>query len=101
MFDAGFWELALILIIGLLVVGPEKLPKVATTVGRWVGKVRRFASQVQRDLDKQIALEDQQKLRDSVEKMRQELSKPLLDAEPKPTTSESSIAADKKPDESK
>ena len=42
MFDIGFWELFLILILALLVVGPERLPKAARTAGYWFGKARRY-----------------------------------------------------------
>ena len=43
MSDFGFWELAVIGLISLLVIGPERLPHVAKTVGYWVGRIRRMA----------------------------------------------------------
>jgi sec-independent protein translocase protein TatB len=43
MFDVGFWELAVIFVMGLLVLGPERLPRVAQQVGQWAGKARRMA----------------------------------------------------------
>jgi sec-independent protein translocase protein TatB len=43
MFEIGFWELALICALGLVVLGPEKLPKVATQLGRYAGQARRMA----------------------------------------------------------
>lgn len=43
MFDVGFWELAVIFVVGLLVLGPERLPKVARQMGQWAGKARRMA----------------------------------------------------------
>lgn len=70
MFDAGIWELSLILVIALLVVGPDRLPKLATSVGRWVAKVKRLASTVQSSIDTQIAKEDQDALRKQVAKIR-------------------------------
>jgi len=42
MFDVGFWELALIGVVALIIVGPERLPGVVRTAGRWVGKGRRI-----------------------------------------------------------
>ena len=54
MFDIGFLELAIIAVIALLVVGPEKLPGLARTAGIWVGRARRFISQVKTDIDKEI-----------------------------------------------
>jgi sec-independent protein translocase protein TatB len=43
MFEIGFWELALIAVLGLVVLGPEKLPKVAAQLGRYMGQARRMA----------------------------------------------------------
>lgn len=54
MFDLGFWEIALIIVIGLLVLGPEKLPRAARSVGLWVGKARRTLAEVKRDIDREL-----------------------------------------------
>lgn len=43
MFEIGFWELALLTVLGLVVLGPEKLPKVASQLGRYAGQARRMA----------------------------------------------------------
>lgn len=43
MFEIGFWELALLAVLGLVVLGPEKLPKVAAQMGRYAGQARRMA----------------------------------------------------------
>ena len=55
MFDIGFLELAIILILSLLVLGPERLPKAARTIGYWFGKARRYVegmkSQVEAEFD--------------------------------------------------
>lgn len=74
MFDVGIWEVALLLVIAMVVVGPDRLPKLATTLGRWTGKIRRMAQTIQRDIDRQIALEDQNQLKASVEKMRNSMN---------------------------
>jgi Tat protein translocase TatB subunit len=58
MFEVGFQELVLLFVIGLLVLGPERLPKVATLLGRWVGRARRTASQLRHQLEREIALSD-------------------------------------------
>ena len=58
MFDVGFWELVLIAIVVLLVVGPEKLPGVARTLGIWVGKSRRLVDSVKADIEEELRLED-------------------------------------------
>ncbi len=61
MFDIGFLELIVIAVIGLIVIGPERLPDVARTVGRWVGRTRRFVSQVKSDIDREIKQEELRK----------------------------------------
>ncbi|SCZ60977.1 Sec-independent protein translocase protein TatB [Thiohalomonas denitrificans] len=58
MFDIGFWELALIGVVALLVVGPERLPALARTAGIWVGKARRFVSSVKADVEKEIRADE-------------------------------------------
>ena len=58
MFEVGFSELVLLFVIGLLVLGPERLPKVATLLGRWVGRARRTASQLRHQLEREIALSE-------------------------------------------
>ncbi|MGM0593089.1 MAG: Sec-independent protein translocase protein TatB [Pseudomonadota bacterium] len=58
MFDIGFWELSLIAVVGLLVIGPERLPKVARTVGLWVGRMRGFVTSVKADIDKELRAEE-------------------------------------------
>jgi len=58
MFDIGFWELIFILVITLLVVGPERLPRVARTAGLWLGKVRGFIVTVKADIDQELAAEE-------------------------------------------
>lgn len=66
MFDIGFWEIAVIGVIALLVVGPERLPAVARNVGRWVGRMRRYVSHVKQDIEREI----------NADEVRQMLEKP-------------------------
>ena len=58
MFDIGFWELAIIGVVALLVIGPERLPRVARTAGLWLGRARRFVSTVKADIDREIAADE-------------------------------------------
>jgi sec-independent protein translocase protein TatB len=58
MFDVGFSELVLLFIIGLLILGPERLPRVATQIGRWVGRARRTATQLRHQLEREMAMAD-------------------------------------------
>lgn len=46
MFDVGFWELCILFGLGLIILGPERLPKVAMKVGNWAGQARRMARQL-------------------------------------------------------
>jgi sec-independent protein translocase protein TatB len=61
MFDIGFWELTIIGVVALLVIGPERLPRVARTAGLWLGRARRFVSTVKADIDREIAADELKK----------------------------------------
>lgn len=58
MFDIGFFELILIAIVALFVIGPERLPHVARSVGLWIGKMRGFVSSVKSDIDQELKAEE-------------------------------------------
>ena len=58
MFDIGFWEIALVGVVALLVLGPERLPKVARVAGMWVGKGRRFMSSVKGEIDRELKADE-------------------------------------------
>lgn len=72
MFDVGFTELLVIGVVALIVIGPERLPKVARTAGQWLGRLNRYVSQVKQDIDRDIKLEElrklQQEMQDSAQK---------------------------------
>ena len=72
MFDIGFSELFIIGIVALIVIGPERLPKVARTAGAWLGRLNRYVSDVKGDIDRELRLEElrkmQQEMKDSVQK---------------------------------
>lgn len=61
MFDIGFWELSIIAVVALLVIGPEKLPRAARTTGKWFGRARRFVRSVKTEIDRELAAEELQK----------------------------------------
>ena len=58
MFDIGFWELGVIMIVGLVVIGPDKLPGIARSAGKWVGKARYFISSVKNDVQTELRAEE-------------------------------------------
>ena len=64
MFDIGFQELVLISVIALIVVGPERLPKMARTLGLWSGKIRYYVNQVKNDIDREVRAQELKELLD-------------------------------------
>lgn len=71
MFDIGFWELMIISIVALLVVGPERLPKLAYTAGKWLGKGRSMLSAVKAEINKEMKAEE---LKQILDKQKQQLN---------------------------
>ena len=58
MFEIGFWEIALIGVVAMIVVGPERLPGLARTAGLWLGKARRMVADVKAEVDRELHLEE-------------------------------------------
>lgn len=54
MFDIGFTELLLVGVLGLIILGPERLPKAARSVGRVVGKIRRTMTGIQNEIEQEV-----------------------------------------------
>ena len=67
MFDIGFSELMVIAVVALIVIGPEKLPKVARTVGHLFGRMQRYVNDVKSDISREMALDDLRKLQSSMQ----------------------------------
>lgn len=79
MFDIGFWELMIIGLVALLVVGPERLPKLAYTAGKWLGKGRAMIGSIKTEIDREMKadelrriVEEQKKLMDPLESVIEE-----------------------------
>ena len=66
MFDFGFSEMVVIAVIGLIVLGPERLPRVAKQAGQWLGKLQRYVSDVKSDINRQMELDELRKLQGEV-----------------------------------
>ena len=82
MFDVGFWEMAFIGVIALVVIGPERLPGVARSVGLWVGKGRRMLNEVMSDVKKEMKEYDDEQvktLRDDLKSASTSAGKALKD----------------------
>ena len=67
MFDISFTEIMVIAVVTLVVVGPERLPKVARTLGHLLGRVRRYVSNVKRDIQQEIEIEELNELHTSMQ----------------------------------
>jgi len=66
MFDIGFSELMVIGVVALLVIGPERLPKVARTLGHLLGRAQRYVNDVKSDINREIQLDELKKLQTQV-----------------------------------
>lgn len=64
MFDFSFGEIGLIAAVALVVLGPERLPKVARTAGEWIGKAQRYVAQVKSDINREMELAELKKLQE-------------------------------------
>ena len=58
MFDFGYWEIVVIFVITLIVVGPEKMPALARKAGLYAGKIKKFVSKIQNDINNEIKSEE-------------------------------------------
>jgi sec-independent protein translocase protein TatB len=67
MFDIGFFELLVIMIVALIVIGPERLPKVARTLGHLFGRMQRYVNDVKADISREMELDELRKLQATVE----------------------------------
>lgn len=74
MFDVAFSEILVIAVVALLVIGPEKLPKVARTLGMLTGRLQRYVSSVKADIDRELRL-------DEVRRLEQETRNSILGAQ--------------------
>lgn len=84
MFDIGFAELLIIAVVGLIVLGPEKLPVAARTVGLWVGKAKRTISGIQSDINEELRLEEMKRQvvmkQDELDRELDEMREPFSEA---------------------
>jgi len=73
MFDFGFSELMVLAVIALVVLGPERLPKVAKQVGQWMGTLRRYVDDVKSDINRQMELSELRTLQTQITDAAQDL----------------------------
>lgn len=78
MFDVSFSELFVIAVVALLVIGPEKLPKVARTMGAFMGRMQRYVAQVKEEVNREVRFEELQKLQQEIKQsVETNLVKPI------------------------
>jgi len=75
MFDIGFSELVVIAIIALIVIGPERLPKVARTLGHLLGRMQRYVNDVKADISREMEFDELRKLQNTVQDAAHALEK--------------------------
>ena len=73
MFDIGFSEMVVLAVVALVVLGPERLPKVAKQAGLWMSKLRRYVDDVKSDINRQMELSELRNLKTQVTDAAQEL----------------------------
>jgi sec-independent protein translocase protein TatB len=103
MFDIGFTELMVIGLVALIVIGPEKLPRMARTVGHLAGRMQRYVSDVKADINREIELDELRKMRDQMQQaaseMESSVSQELNKTETELNQAAQSMVEDKKPEE--
>lgn len=94
MFDVAFSELLVIAVIALVIIGPEKLPRVARTLGMISGRLRRYVTTIKADIEREMQMEElqkmQQDLRRSTHQIQSELNLDTLQSPPSNTKPEPS-----------
>ncbi len=73
MFDIGFSELVVVAVVALIVIGPERLPKAARTMGHLFGRLQRYVNDVKSDISREMELDELRKLQQQVQSAAQEI----------------------------
>ena len=80
MFDIGFSEIMVIAVVALIVIGPEKLPKTARTLGHLFGRLQRYVSDVKADINREIELDELRKLQQQVQTAAKDIETSMTSA---------------------
>jgi sec-independent protein translocase protein TatB len=80
MFDVGFSELIVIGVVALVVVGPERLPKVARTVGLLLGRAQRYVNEVKADINREMELDELRKLQAEMKDTAQQVESSITES---------------------
>jgi sec-independent protein translocase protein TatB len=80
MFDIGFSEIVVIGVVALVVIGPERLPKTARTLGHLFGRLQRYVNDVKADINREMELEELRSLREQVKSAASDLQQTMSSA---------------------
>jgi sec-independent protein translocase protein TatB len=80
MFDIGFSEIVVIAVVALIVIGPERLPKVARTLGHMFGRLQRYVSEVKADISREMELDELRKLQAQVQSAARDIEQSVSSA---------------------
>jgi sec-independent protein translocase protein TatB len=98
MFDVGLTELMVIAIVALVVIGPERLPKVARTAGLLLGRLQRYVSDVKADINREMQLDElkklQQQMTDQVTSLEASVTHEMREVESSVNTAIAPLATD-------
>ena len=78
MFDVGFSELVLIAVVAMIVIGPERLPKVARTAGALLGRMQRYVNNVKSEVEREMQFEDLKKLQQEIQAQSKQVENSIL-----------------------
>jgi sec-independent protein translocase protein TatB len=79
-FDISFSELMIIAVVTLLVVGPDKLPHLARTVGAFVGRLQRYVAQVKEEVNREVRFEELQSLQEEIKEGKRKVEASIMDS---------------------
>ncbi len=97
MFDISFAELIIIAVVGLLVIGPDKLPQVARTVGAFMGRLQRYVTQVKEEVNREARFEDLQNLQREIQQGANHVKASIMDGANEARTAMSAVEESVKP----
>lgn len=95
MFDIGFTELMVIAVVALIVIGPERLPKVTRTLGHLFGRMQRYVADVKADISREMDLEELRKLQSTVQDAARDVEQSVTRGMSKTEAELKAIAEDK------
>ena len=80
MFDIGFSEIVVVGVVALIVIGPERLPKVARTLGHMFGRLQRYVNEVKADINREMELDELRKLQTEVQSAARDIESSVTQA---------------------